>query len=149
MNFLPWIPVVIAVLQTSKTLGMISMQKKTQTMQGAEGVSSVPLLYENGENENTNCNSFDSQNTSLTFYPQPYKEQTMGKLASFLAGVISGAVALGVTACLVERNKNYEEDTITYTSENEKEKNDSSTAEEQLINQDENSVTALKSGKYQ
>lgn len=73
----------------------------------------------------------------------------MGKLASFLAGVISGAVALGVTACLVERNKNYEEDTITYTSENEKEKNDSSTAEEQLINQDENSVTALKSGKYQ
>lgn len=45
---------------------MISMQKKTQTMQGAEGVSSVPLLYESGENENTNCNSFDSQNTSLS-----------------------------------------------------------------------------------
>lgn len=82
---------------------MISMQKKTQTMQGAEDVSSVPLLYENGENENTNCNSFDSQNTSLTFYPQPYKEKFMGKLASFLAGVISGAVALGVTACYIDQ----------------------------------------------
>lgn len=119
------------------------MQKKTQTMQGAEGVSSVPLLYENGENENTNCRTFDSQNTSLTFYPQPYKEKFMEKLASFLAGVITGAVALGVTACLVERNNNYEEDTANSTSENEKKENDSSTAEEQSINQDENPVTVL------
>lgn len=119
------------------------MQKKTQIMQGAEGVSSVPLLYESGENENTNCNNFDSQNTSLTFYPQPYKEKFMGKLTSFLAGVISGAVALGVTACLVERNNNYEEDTASSSSGNKQEKNDSSTAEEQSINQDENPVTAL------
>lgn len=61
------------------------MKKKTQTMQGAEDTPSAPLLYENGESENTNCNSFDSQNTSLTFYPQPYKEKFMGKTASFLA----------------------------------------------------------------
>lgn len=119
------------------------MQKKTQIMQGAEDVSSVPLLYENGENENTNCNSFDSQNTSLTFYPQPYKEKFMGKTAAFLAGVITGAVALGVTACLVERNNNYEEDTASFSSENGQEENDSSTAEKQSINQNENPVTAL------
>lgn len=117
------------------------MQKKTQTMQGAEGVSSVPLLYENGENENTNCRTFDSQNTSLTFYPQPYKEKFMEKLASFLAGVITGAVALGVTACLVDK---HDYATSTNSSfENGQEENDFSTAEEQSINQDENPVSAL------
>lgn len=85
-----------------------------------------------------------TENLSSTIYPYPpYEEQNMGKLASFLAGVIIGAVALGVTACYVERNNNYEEDTANSTSENEKEENTSSTAEEQSINQDENPVTAL------
>lgn len=49
-----------------------------------------------------------TENLSSTIYPYPpYEEQNMGKLASFLAGVITGAVALGVTACYVDKlNKN-------------------------------------------
>lgn len=65
----------------------------------------------------------------------------MGKLAAFLAGVITGAVALGVTACLVDK---HDYATSTNSScENEQEENASSTAEEESINQDENPVTAL------
>lgn len=53
-----------------------------------------------------------TENLSSTIYPYPpYEEQNMGKLASFLAGVITGAVALGVTACYVDKlNKSSSEE---------------------------------------
>lgn len=53
-----------------------------------------------------------TEKLSLTIHPYPpYKEQNMGKLASFLAGAFTGAVALGVTACLVDKHSNHEENT--------------------------------------
>lgn len=55
------------------------------------------------------------ENLPTIIYPYPpyppYEEQNMGKLASFLAGVITGAVALGVTACYVDKlNKSSSEE---------------------------------------
>lgn len=59
-----------------------------------------------------------TEKLSLTIHPYPpHKEQNMGKLASFLAGVITGAVALGVTACIVEKHTNHEENTANSSSE--------------------------------
>lgn len=59
-----------------------------------------------------------TEKLSLIIHPYPpYKEQNMGKLASFLAGVITGAVALGVIACLVEKHDHYEEDNANSSCE--------------------------------
>lgn len=95
-------------------------------------------------NDNLEQLNQTAENLSATIYPYPpHKEQTMGKLASFLAGVITGAVALGVTACLVERNNNHEEDTANSSCEDEQEENTSSAAEEQSSNPVENPVTTV------
>lgn len=46
-----------------------------------------------------------TENLFSGVYPYPpYKEDSMGKLASFLAGIITGAVTLGVAACFMDKH---------------------------------------------
>lgn len=89
--------------ETGKTCGLVE----------AEDKSSASLLYEKvmAESKKEHEAQF-SHNNFTNLYPPTIlnKEKNMGKLASFLTGVIIGAVALGVTACLVDQFEVTEED---------------------------------------
>lgn len=81
--------------ETGKTCGLVE----------AEDKSSASLLYERAmaEAKKEHEAQFSHNNFTNLYPPILNKEKNMGKLASFLTGVIVGAVALGVTACLVDQ----------------------------------------------
>lgn len=88
--------------ETGKTCGLVE----------AEDKSSASLLYERAmaEAKKEHEAQFSHNNFTNLYPPILNKEKNMGKLASFLTGVIVGAVALGVTACLVDQFDITEED---------------------------------------